>query len=800
MLLRHECSRIPLLALLLATPAGAQLVANAGPDIFLLPPADRIELHGAIRGLKHSQLPSNTGITWAQLSGPPATLLERNTLTPTLVPNLAGSLRLRLKVVDPEGGIDTDEVLVYAFGDDQTAQQSGEARVWHKLSFTFTHDVSLGEASGTNPFLDLRLTVHFYNSVSGKVRSVPGFFAADGNAAETSATSGTQWRVNFTPDCAGPWYYVASFRSGANIALDPNSEAGQPASFDGGNGAFYVEPADPSAPGFLAQGALQYVGGHHLRCAETHEFFLKSGTDSPENFLGYYGFDNTFDQGGVSNALNNSGSFDGRHHFNAHFADYVDLGVPLWIDDRGRRIFGALNYLASRGVNSVYALTYNIDGGDGQEVWPWFPATDKTRFDVSKLEQWERVLDHMTRCGIAWHVITQETENDHVLDLGALGPQRKLYYRELVARFAHAPALVWNLGEENGNTPDERKAFADYIRGLDPYDHPIALHNRSGDLAGSFDALLGTHLELVSLQSPSLAMDEGVQQLIDDSAAAGRPWVANFDEQGPAIDGALPDAEDSGHDVLRQLALWPTLLAGGGGCEWYFGYAHPHSDLDCEDFRSRDNLWRQTTRAREFLRDTVPFDEMQHADALAAGNASHVLAKRGEFYLAYTPFGGSFTLDLEQNVGPFAVRWFDAENGGALQLSGVTQVLGPGVRSIGAPPGPGDWVALLRRTANVAPAIESITIDPFAPGHDFALRVHAADPNGALDALTVRAEITAPNGAPFGTLPLPYRGGTLYSLFLANPPAFAAGPWQVRVTAEDPSGLSVESLASFTAP
>src|SRR5262249_45303902 len=106
---------------------------------------------------------------------------------------------------------------------------------------------------------------------------------------------------------------------------------------------------------------------------------------------------------------------------------------------------------ASRGVNCVYALTYNIDGGDGMEVWPWFPATNKLRFDVSKLAQWERVVDHMTRAGIVWHVVTQETEVDHNLDGGALGTQRKLYYRELVARFAHAPGLIWNLGEENTN-------------------------------------------------------------------------------------------------------------------------------------------------------------------------------------------------------------------------------------------------------------------------------------------------------------------------------------------------------------
>ena len=41
-------------------------------------------------------------------------------------------------------------------------------------------------------------------------------------------------------------------------------------------------------------------------------------------------------------------------------------------------------------MNCLYALTYNVDGGDGREVWPWTNANDKLRFDVSKLAQWER--------------------------------------------------------------------------------------------------------------------------------------------------------------------------------------------------------------------------------------------------------------------------------------------------------------------------------------------------------------------------------------------------------------------------
>src|SRR5262245_49972520 len=459
---------------------GARLTADAGPDRFLASPAASVEIAGAIHGLKVSPVPDDTPVLWSQVAGPALAILARDTLAPTLIPSEPGVYRLRLAVLDGATTLDTDDMVLRVFGSGEGVELGGEPRVWHELSLTFTHDRVLSESSAPNPFLDLRLAVTFRHE-SGETLSVPGFFAADGDAAVSGATAGDRWRVHFTPDLAGTWFWTASFRSGPRIALDPRRNAGQPESFDGASGTFTVEVADPRSPGFLSKGRLEYVGGHHLRFAETHESFLKSGAGSPENFLGYFEFDGTFDQGGAPNDLVTSGAHDGLHHYDAHLGDYVDLGVPLW-NGKGKRILGALSYLASRGVNSLYALSYNIDGGDGREVWPWSTALDKQRFDVSKLDQWERVVDHMTRAGIAWHVITQETENEFVLDNGTLGVQRKLYYRELVARFGHALGLIWNLGEENDNLPSERMAFADWIRALDPYDHPIALHDHSGSL------------------------------------------------------------------------------------------------------------------------------------------------------------------------------------------------------------------------------------------------------------------------------------------------------------------------------
>ncbi|MEQ1895222.1 MAG: DUF5060 domain-containing protein, partial [Planctomycetota bacterium] len=487
---------------------------DAGPDRVLEPPASETVLEGSIHGLKHGEVPLGATITWSQLSGPHAEILRSHTLRPRLVPGEPGRLRVRLKVRFPDGSVAADDVLVHVFDTDQDGDLGGTARVWHTLTLTFVHTNALSETGSPNPFLDLRMGVWFWHPETRRLVLVPGFFAADGNAAESGANSGDRWRVHFTPDRPGTWFYLATFRSGAGLALDNDPEAGTPLSFDGATGTIEVRATDPNAPGFLSQGALQYAGRHHLRTAETHAWWLKGGTNSPENLLGYFEFDNTFDQGGATNALDPQG---GLHRFAPHLDDFTS--GPLWQGGKGRALFGALEYLASRGVNSVYALTYNLDGGDGREVWPWIGnGTDKLRFDVSKLAQWERVLARMNALGIAWHVVTQEAENDHALDGGALGLARKLYYRELVARFAHAPGLVWNLGEENDGTPAERKAFAEYLRGLDPYDHPIALHNRVGDLDGAFGTLLGTHLELVSLQGDGPSAGATVRTLVASAA------------------------------------------------------------------------------------------------------------------------------------------------------------------------------------------------------------------------------------------------------------------------------------------
>ena len=549
------------------------------------------------------------------------------------------------------------------------------------------------EDADANPFLDYRLSVVFTHAETRETYIVPGFYAADGQAADTSASAGPLWRVRFTPTEPGLWQWRANFRTGPNVALD-FTEEGQPAPFDNATGEFTAAPAPAHARGFL-----RWHREHYLRF-DDGRYFLKGGADSPENFLAYFEFDGTTDTATHADVQSDDAQF--LHRFEPHAVDWRE-GDPTWQGNKGKNIIGALNYLASAGMNSVYFLTYNLDGGDGQDVWPWTTPQERRRFDVSKLAQWERVFTHMDRLGLMLHVVLQETENDTKLGGDAtLNPVRMLYLRELIARFAHHPALVWNLGEESNLTPPQAAAMAAFIRDLDPYDHPIAIHTKNRRALEIYDPLLGLPLfEATSIQGDMDAANDETIKLRVASRLAGRPWVIFHDEQAPAAVGVAPDSVDPTHDAPRKQELWGNLMGGGAGVEWYFGYDHPHTDLNAEDWRSREQMWAQTRIALDFFHEYLPFWEMWPANELVQARGALCLAAEGRLYAVYLPNGGSTRIALPD--GQFQIRWFNPRTGGALQIGSIETLERGGKPSLGQPPADPDqdWVVLITRPDNL---------------------------------------------------------------------------------------------------
>lgn len=626
----------------------------------------------------------------------------------------------------------------------QTVTLSGETKRWHNVILTVDGPFA-SETGSPNPFMDYRMDVTFTHSSGTPSYVVPGYFAADGDAANTSADSGNKWRAHLSPDKIGTWSYSIDFRTGTDVAVSDNPGSFATVSPHGVTGTFNVTETDKGGIDNRAYGRLEYVGEHFLKYAGSGEYFIKQGTDSPENFLSYADFDN------ATNVLQRKTWQPHQQDFDAAAADPndpVDITAFTWDNGRGSEILGAVKYLATEGLNAFSFITFSLDG-DTKDVYPhlitgsvsdfennfdhstegalgekglaWEQgAVFKDRFDVSKLAQWEQVFSYGDTQGMFLHFKMNETENDRKMDGGVLGRERKAYYRQLVARFGHHLALNWNFGEEldlhkenelNDSNQLNLKAFTAYMADIDPYDHHRVVHTfpfqknavygpTVGDPANGGSELTGASLQTSRGDFSELHGDALTWRA--NSAAAGRKWVIAVDEPGSANSGLRPDGDRPDGDSVNQTnarknALWGTMMAGAMGNEWYFG-AGLEGDLLNEDFRERDDYWDICRIALNFFRDGIPFWEMTPDDDLVAGDNDYVFFKDGELYLVYYKDASAANdLDLTGVGGIYSVSWFDPRNGGALQSGSVTSVTGGGLVDLGNPPSAStaDWLAVV---------------------------------------------------------------------------------------------------------
>ncbi|MGK2861104.1 MAG: DUF5060 domain-containing protein, partial [Chitinophagaceae bacterium] len=401
---------------------------------------------------------------------------------------------------------------------------------WHTITLSFKGPET-SETAPENPFLNYRLSVDFIHEETKQ--TLRGFYAADGNAAQTSSASGDTWQVRFTPEKTGKWSYSAKLHRGTNIALSDELTKGELIAIKNAEGNFVVEESDKKGSDFRAHGRLEADHGY-FKFRGTNNYWLKTGTNSPENLLGYIDFDDTYRIKAEARE-GEAAAPEEIHHYAPHFQDWKP-GDPSWKNGKGKSLIGAINYLASKRMNTAYFLTLNILG-DGKDVWPYTSPDEFTRFDVSKLDQWEIVFQHMQSKGILLHIVLQETENETMLDNGDTGPLRQLYFRELIARFGHHLALVWNLGEENGPAPwspagqndNQRKAMAKFLKETDPYKHPVLLHTHSVDPLRSdiLNDMLGfKYVDGLSLQQ---ATREEAGTVVETwrakSKEAGQDWL-----------------------------------------------------------------------------------------------------------------------------------------------------------------------------------------------------------------------------------------------------------------------------------
>ena len=548
--------------------------------------------------------------------------------------------------------------LIFTLSVFSQADISGDLMKWHKITLTF-NGPNVSETSNPNPFTQYRLNVTFTHQSGSPSYVVPGYWAADGDAANSSAANGNKWRVNFPPDKTGTWNYSVSFRTGANISINTSPNAGSSAGFmDGETGSFLVAPTNKTGKDFRATGRAEYVGEHYLQYQETGKWMVKGGADAPENTMAYNDFDATPNQG------------NRRKTWQPHQQDYLasEASQYTWKNGKGTELLGVVRYLSDiKGVNALSFLTFSLDGDD-DNVYPHrqkqanansWGQVDHNRFDVSKMAQWGKIFDYATAKGVFLHFKTHETENDQLMN----DTEGKIYYRELVARYAHNLALVWNISEEISIDNNQIKSWLNFLDTIDPYQHARGFHTFPGG-KGRYNQFTGNQAPMTycSLQSGLSAGKNDTQTWVNNSRNAGKRWVVCFDEQGGAGTGVKCDPKDN-DKVLRDV-IWGTLMNGGMGFEFYYGYQTCQSDLNAQDHRTRDTKYTWAGHALkffdEYFNEYLP--DVRPADNITGATNDEVIKNVDETAFAvFLPNGGSTSINLP--AGDWFVSWYNAKNG-----------------------------------------------------------------------------------------------------------------------------------------
>jgi len=507
----------------------------------------------------------------------------------------------------------------YLAVDDTSANQTEKVSVNSYIEIPFKGPMSEGMSSISNPFkviMDVSITSPF-----GEVYSVPAFYDGDGNGG----LDGNIWKVRFTPDTPGIWTYVSS---STVSALDNIT-----GTFDATNNLASNQYTPGGLPDFSSTGRLEYSNDKYLHFANGL-IWLKGGANEPESFLG----------------------------------PEVTAGFPSKEE--------AIDYLASVKVNAMYILLHNI-GGDGKNVWPWVGTdtpsakSNHEHFDINKLAEWERIFSYIQSKGIVLHLVLED-------DSGWTGFNRTMYYREIVARFAHHNGIIWNISEEyNENyTATEVKNFADMLRNLDPYDHPITIHNQ-GPLENWSPFLGYDNFDIASLQYPPKEPDELNMHVAD--------WAAKAAESGKFIPIGLDETlglEPSDVDLTRHI-VWAVYLAGGN----IELFTNP-----LNDFRDYASHFVAMSNARSVLEE-FPLSQMSPQNEILINPTGYVLGEPNKRYVAYLPEGGTTEIDFSTLSGTYSVYWINPKNGDQFyygNISATSPYTDP-------PSFPGDAVLLLEK-------------------------------------------------------------------------------------------------------
>lgn len=438
---------------------------------------------------------------------------------------------------------------------------------------------------------------------------------------------GNTWRLRFMPDQVGMWTYRACFSDGT-----PGIE-----------GRFECVPS--SLPGMIAADEANprwfgFKGGQHILIRSLHV---------------------------------------GDGFFAANLPEGTRTAFLDWAQTQGYNTLSIASHYLNR------AEPGRGEGWDTPRLWPLDPA---------EYRRAERILDDLAHRRFIVFPFSgffgRGSSYPH-------DPQdQELYVRYVLARFGAYWNILLNVcGPEPLLVKDEQvwidkpelERLGRLIRSLDPFHHPLTVHNRTGD-----DQFVDADwLDFGTLQGPKTTDPAQLYAgLLRNHRPAGPLYAQETLWSGNKFHPQYSDDELRRNAIILNMAAAAINFAdnGGPGPEEQGTSSSGFSQtLSLADRRQ----WRHDIlKAVWDLFAALPFYRLRPCPELVTGG--YCLAEPGEHYLAYLP--AAKPADVTVEPGRYAVTWVNARDAADRRPGGETT----DGRHL-HPPDAGDWFVILSRVA-----------------------------------------------------------------------------------------------------
>jgi hypothetical protein len=441
------------------------------------------------------------------------------------------------------------------------------------------------------------------------------------------------WKIRFMPDQLGTWRYAAVFSDG---------RAGAKGTFkciDGGRpGPLAIHAANPIWLGRRGGEALLVRGLH------VGDRFFARNWDDPAS--------------------------DADGNPRARFLD--------WAQAQGYNTLSVASHYLNR------ASPGRGEGWDTPKLWP---------LDAAEFQRLELILDDLAARGFLVYPFAGFFGRDANFPRDPADQTR--YLRYVLARFAPSGHLFFNVA---GPEPllrvkpylpaDEVNRLGAEIARLDPFAHPLSVHNQTGD-----DAFKDSPwLSYGTLQGPKTFSRQALRDGLLKNHHPAKPLLAQETLwSGNSIHIKRNGADYSDADLRKNA--YAIHFSGAG-----LIFADNDGDSS-SGFSGQLDLTRRRQDRHDIVRqvwDTLAALPWQrttpHPELVAAtsGITPLCLADPGQTYLVYLEARAS--VDVRLTGGPFSVEWIDARNP-ANRHRGSSTTTGQQL----TPPATGDdWLLVLR--------------------------------------------------------------------------------------------------------